>query len=96
MMEPRKDEADREEEEAFLGRPSDERTANPADTSSGSEGGKGKRALGYLRILLEIAMAATIAYLVIFKPFVVSRETIRRTPVPKCTLSRRELMGACC
>ncbi|KAK3902165.1 hypothetical protein C8A05DRAFT_15732 [Staphylotrichum tortipilum] len=83
-MEPTKHEGDEEEEEAFLRRPSDDVPAGRADTpSSPSQGGKGKRVLGYLRILLEIAMTATIAYLVIFKPFAVSRETIRRTPVPK-------------
>lgn len=39
---------------------------------------------------MEIAMAATIAYLVIFKPFIVTRETIRRTPVPQRTWNDRK------
>lgn len=36
----------------------------------------------YLRLFLEVAMAATIVYLLVAKPLIVSRETLRRTPVP--------------
>jgi hypothetical protein len=41
----------------------------------------------WLRLLLEIGMAATIVFLLVFKPLVVGRETLRRTPVPRCTLT---------
>ncbi len=95
MMEPRRHEDDQEEEEAFLGRPSDEAPATRVDTTSASQGGKRRRVVGYLRIVLEIAMAATIAYLLIAKPFVVSRETIRRTPVPRCTFSTISCLECC-
>ena len=42
----------------------------------------------YLRLLLEVAMAATIVYLLVFKPFVVTREAIWKTPVPQCMLPK--------
>ncbi|KAK4148668.1 hypothetical protein C8A00DRAFT_38754 [Chaetomidium leptoderma] len=83
-MEPKKREAD-EEEQAFLSRPSED---GAADSSSESERRSGsnpraRQVVRYLRVLLEMAMAATIAYLLIAKPLVVARETMQRTPVPR-------------
>ncbi|KXX79402.1 hypothetical protein MMYC01_204047 [Madurella mycetomatis] len=84
-MDPRNPETD--EEQAFLPGP---RYTKDLDADSTLEcqrhGGSNlqKRALAwYLRLLVEIGMAATIIYLLVFKPFVVERETIRRTPVPR-------------
>ncbi|KAL2021439.1 hypothetical protein VTK56DRAFT_7192 [Thermocarpiscus australiensis] len=81
-MDPRKREADDEEEQAFL--PESKSNGNVGSECS-SECRRQQRGLTwYLRLLLEIAMAATIVYLVVFKPFVVvGRQTIRRTPVPQ-------------
>jgi hypothetical protein len=91
-MEPRKRE-DEEEEEAFLPQPSEDGVVPDSRSNTPERSGtKRKQVTGYLRILLEIFMAATIAYLVVFKPFIISRETIRRTPVPQCTWSNKPLL----
>jgi hypothetical protein len=86
-MDPMKHEAD-EEEQAFLPQSSEDGTASSSPDSQRGSGTKSRRrqVIGYLRLLLEIAMAVTIICLVVFKPFVVARETIRRTPVPQRTL----------
>jgi hypothetical protein len=92
-MESRKPETN-EEEQAFLSRPSEDGAVNSSSSLSESRtsncsGGRKRKAKECLRLVLEIAMAATIVYLLVFKPFVVARETIRRTPVPRCTSSDR-------
>ncbi|KAL2131280.1 hypothetical protein VTI74DRAFT_5311 [Chaetomium olivicolor] len=82
-MELRKREIE-EEEQAFLSQPNEDGV--PYSSSENQElSGKIRRrdVAAYLRVLLEIAMAATIVYLLVFKPFVVGREAIRRTPVPR-------------
>jgi hypothetical protein len=83
-MDQMKHEAD-EEEQAFLPQSSEDGTASsPLDGQRGG-GSKSRRrqVMGYVRLLLEIAMAVTILCLVVFKPFIVARGTIRRTPVPQ-------------
>ena len=90
-MDSRKREAD-EEGEAFLHVPqsgSSESVAADPSTERPWHGGRNGRGRGptwYLRLLLEISMAVTIVYLVVAKPFIVSRETIRLSPVPRCKL----------
>jgi hypothetical protein len=86
MMDSRKREAD-EEEQAFLPQPGSNSTDHDASDAA-IDNGPRRGWAWYLRLLLELAMAATIGYLVVFKPFVVTRETIRRTPVPRCTSTR--------
>jgi hypothetical protein len=89
-MESRKSETN-EEEQAFLSRPSEDGAVDsPSSVSENqkpnSSNGRRRKVIGYLRLVLEIAMASTIVYLLVFKPFIVTRETIRRTPIPPCTL----------
>jgi hypothetical protein len=90
-MDPRKHEAD-DEEEAFLSQSGSYKDV-AVDSSSGSQR-RGSTTppkwglVSWLRLLLEITMATTILYLLVFKPFVVGRETIRRTPVPKRKLAK--------
>jgi hypothetical protein len=90
-MDPRKHEAD-DEEEAFLSQSGSYKDV-AVDSSSGSQR-RGSTTppkwglVSWLRLLLEITMATTILYLLVFKPFVVGRETLRRTPVPKRKLAK--------
>ncbi|KAK4124114.1 hypothetical protein N657DRAFT_644309 [Parathielavia appendiculata] len=82
-MDPMKHEAD-EEEQAFLRQPSEDGAAGSPNSQRGdSSKSRRRQAMGYLRLLLEIAMAVIIISLVVFKPFFVARETLRRTPVPR-------------
>ena len=84
-MEPGKRE-DEEEEEAFLSQPLDDDAPSSSSESQERGGSRRRVVTAYLRVMLEIAMAATIVYLLVAKPFVVQRETIRKTPVPRRTL----------
>lgn len=90
-MDSRKREVD-EEGEAFLHAPESGSSESVAADSSiqrpwhGGGNGRGRGPTWYLRLLLEISMAVTIVYLVVAKPFIVSRETIRLSPVPRCKL----------
>jgi hypothetical protein len=87
-MDSRKHEAD-EEEQAFLPQAGFREDANADGPSEQPTRHKSRRrqVTWWLRLLLDIGMAVTIVYLLVFKPFVVSRETIRRTPVPRCTFT---------
>ncbi|KAL2266812.1 hypothetical protein VTJ83DRAFT_6164 [Remersonia thermophila] len=76
-----------EEEQEFLPKPRSTDDAN-AETETCSRHHRDrshvKRGLvWWLRLLMEVGMAATIAYLIVFKPFVVTRDRILRTPVPQ-------------
>ena len=84
-MEPGKRE-DEEEEEAFLTQSLDDDEPSSSSESQKRGGSRRRVVTAYLRVILEIAMAATIVYLLVAKPFVVQRETIRKTPVPRRTL----------
>ncbi|KAK4099848.1 hypothetical protein N658DRAFT_497826 [Parathielavia hyrcaniae] len=78
-----------EEEQAFLRQPSEDGTTSSSDNQRGDASNLNARRrqttkwMGHLRLLMEIAMAVTIISLVVFKPFFVARETLRRTPVPQ-------------
>ncbi|KAL2155865.1 hypothetical protein VTH82DRAFT_607 [Thermothelomyces myriococcoides] len=74
-----------EEEQTFLpkGSSSDDVSAEFGPEVRGHVVKKRRGIVWWLRLLLDLAMAGTIVYLVVAKPFVVSRETIRRTPVPQ-------------
>lgn len=84
-MDPRrKTEADEEEQASFLPhnpRDSEDAAASAADRSSTRR----KTTTWYLRLLLDVAMAATIIFLLFFRS--PSRDTIRRTPVPTRRIS---------
>lgn len=77
-MDSRKHEAD-EEEQTFL-----PKAINSDHAELGDHRPRTRGAAWYLRLILEIAMAATIVYLIVAKPLIASRPTLRRTPVPQC------------
>jgi hypothetical protein len=68
------------EDEAFLqqSRISEDEALFPSEKKSTRRG-----VLWYLRILLEIGMAATIVFLLFLRP-TTTTEHIRKTPVPNC------------
>lgn len=77
-----------EEEQTFLPKAS---SSDDVSTDFGPEirgrgaGNSRKRGVvWWLRLVLELAMAGTIVYLLVAKPLVASRGTLRRTPVPEC------------
>jgi hypothetical protein len=98
-MDSRKRESD-EEEQTFLPKlESNEDVATGFSTVCLKCDANNPRKRGlvwYLRLFLEIAMAATLVYLLVAKPLVVSRHTLRRTPVPDCRLAivRRPVAAA--
>jgi len=79
-MKPGKHETE-EEGQAFL---SDSRDSEDASTPLRESRASRWRVWWHLRILFEVAMAATIIFLLFFRP-VPERQTIRNTPVPQCT-----------
>lgn len=80
-MDPRrKPEADEEEQASFL--PHSPRDSQDAVAASAERNSKRRKTTWYLRLLLDIAMAATIIFLLFFRS--PPRNTIRRTPVPTC------------
>lgn len=82
-MNPEKIEDD-EEQRAFLPNSGD---SEDEEHESRGRRGKKSRVMGYLRFLLEFAMASTIVFLLFFKPAPAER-SFRKSPVPKCTSSR--------
>jgi hypothetical protein len=79
-----------EEEQAFLPKAGitnndTERQEINGDHKMGAVSPPRRGWISWLRLLLELGMALTIAYMIIFKPFVVTRdERLLRTPVPQC------------
>ncbi|KAK4250550.1 hypothetical protein C7999DRAFT_38393 [Corynascus novoguineensis] len=76
-----------EEEQTFLPKAS---SSDDVSTDFGSEirgraasNSRKRGIVWWLRLVLELAMAGTIVYLLVAKPLVASRGTLRRTPVPE-------------
>lgn len=87
-----------DEEEAFLPRSGSYKDV-AVDPSSGSQTHSDTTPyrwglVSWLRLLLELIMGTTILYLLVFKPFAVGRETLKRTPVPRCRLTNSSASSA--
>lgn len=70
-----------EEAEAFLRESSE---SEDVPTTINNERSVWARSRSYIRLLLEISMAATIVFLLFFRA--PATKAIRRTPVPDCML----------